>query len=146
MIQEMRSLCFTEPSSDLLNVRLQHILKPTSNRSPCILTLVQNVINGAHTIYAFINVLILCRDSSSYFDKMTCTSCTDTLRVKVPIIQNVTLFLRYEIFNRAVINLRFCFFEDVTDYCDVRRINLNSFFQIGPFVFTSYFIIAKYKH
>ena len=67
--------------------------------------------------------------------KKTCTSCTAEVRVKVASFQKVTLFLRYEIFNRDVINLRFCLFEDVTDYHDLRRINLNSFVSIGLFVF-----------
>ena len=48
--------------------------------------------------------------------KNSCTSCTDEIRVKVPSFQKVTLFLRYEIFNRDVINLRFCLFEDVIGY------------------------------
>ena len=38
-------------------------------------------------------------------------------------------FLRYKIFNRDVINLSFCLFEDATDYHDLRRINLKVLFQ-----------------
>ena len=67
MIKEMHSLCFTEPSSELLNDKLQHIMKLTSSRSPYTLTLVQIEINGAYTIHAFINAAILCPDSASYF-------------------------------------------------------------------------------
>ena len=66
--------------------------------------------------------------------KMTRTSSyTDEVRVKVPSLQKVKLFLRYKIFNRDVINLHFCLFEDVTDYHDLRRINLNV--SIGLSVF-----------
>ena len=68
---------------------------------------------------------------------MMCTSCIDEVRVKVPSFQKVTLFLRYKIFNRDFINLRFCLFVDVTDYHDLRRINLKSFVSIGLFVFST---------
>ena len=44
------------------------ILKPTSNRPPYILTLVQKVKNGAYKIHAFINEAIVYQDSASYFD------------------------------------------------------------------------------
>ena len=60
--------------------------------------------------------------------KMTCTSCTDDVREKVPSFLKVTLFLRYKIFIRGAINLGFCLFKDVTDYRDWRRINLKVFF------------------
>ena len=53
---------------------------------------------------------------------MTCASCTEEVRVKVPSFQNVTL---------DVINLRFCLFENVTDYCGVRRINTE--FEVSVF-------------
>ena len=66
---------------------------------------------------------------------MTCTACTDEVRVKVPSFQRATLFLQYKIFNRDVINLRFCLFEDATDYRDLRKINLKSFVSIGLSVF-----------
>ena len=68
---------------------------------------------------------------------MTCTSCTDEVRVKVPSFQKVTLFLRYQIFNRDVLNLRDCLFEDVTEDHDLRRINHKSFVSIGLFVFAT---------
>ena len=44
-------------------------LRPCSNRSPYILTLVQNVKNRNYTIHTFINFYegILCRDFVSYF-------------------------------------------------------------------------------
>ena len=61
----------------------------------------------------------------------------DEVRVKVPSFQNVTLFLLYKIFNRDVINLRFCLFEDPTDFRDLRRLNIKSFVLIGPFVFAT---------
>ena len=63
--------------------------------------------------------------------KMACTSCTDEVRIKVPSFQKVTLFFRYKIFHRDVINLQFCLFEDITDYSDLKRINLRSFVSIG---------------
>ena len=68
---------------------------------------------------------------------MTCTSCTDEVRVKVPSFKKVTLFLRYQIFNRDVLNLRDCLFEDVTDDRDLRRINHKSFVSKGLFVFAT---------
>ena len=74
---------------------------------------------------------------------MTHTSCTDEVRVMVPSFQIVTLFLRYKILNRDVINLRFCLFEDVTDYHDLRRINLKSFVSIGLRFFDT---ITQDKH
>ena len=45
------------------------LLKPTSNRPPYILTLVQKVKNGAYKIHAFIYEAILYQDSAGYFDK-----------------------------------------------------------------------------
>ena len=66
---------------------------------------------------------------------MTCTSCKNKVRVKVPLFQKVTLFIRYKIFNRDVINLSFCLFEDVTVCRDLRRLNLKNFVTIGLFVF-----------
>ena len=53
--------------------------------------------------------------------------------MKVPSFQKVTPVLRYKIFYSDVINLRFCWFEDVTDYRDFRRINFKSFVPIGAF-------------
>ena len=51
----------------------------------------------------------------------SCPFCTDEIRVKVPSFQKVTLFLRYKILNRDVINLRFCLFENVIGYCHILR-------------------------
>ena len=64
---------------------------------------------------------------------MMCTSCTNEVKVKVPSFQTVTSFLRYKIVYSDVINLRFCLFEDVTDYRGLRRINFKSFVPIGVF-------------
>ena len=61
---------------------------------------------------------------------MMCTSVRD----KVPSFQNVTLSLGYKIFNRDVINLRFSLSEDVTDYRDLRRIDLKKFVLTGLLV------------
>ena len=61
---------------------------------------------------------------------MMCTSVRD----KVPSFQKVTLSLGYKIFNRDVINLRFSLSEDVTDYRDLRRINLKKFVLTGLLV------------
>ena len=98
---------------------LKCILKPSSNPSHYIFTLIQKVKHRVFKICAFINEAILCRDSASYFIyKMTFTFCTDEVREKIPSFQKVTLFLRFEIFNRDTINLGFCLFEDVTAYRD----------------------------
>ena len=43
------------------------ILKPSSNQSPYILTLVQKVKHRAYKIYVFLDEAILSRDSASYF-------------------------------------------------------------------------------
>ena len=42
-----------------------HILKPSSNRSHCILTLVQKVKHKVYTIHAFLKEALLCQDSAS---------------------------------------------------------------------------------
>ena len=61
---------------------------------------------------------------------MTCISCTDEVRRKVPSFQNVTPFLhvQYKILHRDVIHLHFCLFEDVTDCSDLRKNKLQKFF------------------
>ena len=48
-----------------------------------------------------------------FYLEMTCASCTDEGRVKVPSFQRVTHFLRYKIFHKDVINLLFCLLTDV---------------------------------
>ena len=73
--------------------------------------------------------------------KMTNISCMDKVRVKVHSFQKVTLFLRYKVFNTDV--LRFCLFEDITDYRDLRRLNLKRFVSIGLFLF--FYILAQDK-
>ena len=61
-------------------------------------------------------------------------SCTDEVREKVPSFQKVTPFLRYKMFHRDVINLRFRLFEDATNYCELRRIKIKfSFDMTLPF-------------
>ena len=76
-----------------------HILKPTSNWSPYIFTLVQKVKHRICKIHVcfFLSEELLCQDSASFFHlKMTCTSCTYEVREKVPSFQKVTIFLRYK--------------------------------------------------
>ena len=46
--------------------------------------------------------------------KMTGTSCTDDVGVKVPSFQKVTFFLQYELFHKDAIHLYFCLFEYVS--------------------------------
>ena len=111
------------------------ILRPCSIRLSYIFTLVQKVKKGVQNARFCKYSKTLRRLFNLFHLKMTCISCTDGVRVKVPSFQKVTLFLRYEIFHRYVINLRFCLFEDVTDYHDFRRINLKCFVMITPFVF-----------
>ena len=104
-----------------------HILKPSANRSPYIFTLVQKVKHMVYKIHPFKWSNTLQRLYKLFHLKMTCTSSTDEVRVKVFSFQKVTLFLRYKTFNRDVINLGFRLFEDFTDYCDWRRINRKKF-------------------
>ena len=66
--------------------------------------------------------------------KMTCTFCTDDVKVKVPLFQKVTKFLQYKIFHRDIIHLNFYLFEVVPDCRDLRRINFKIFASIGIFV------------
>ena len=118
--------------------RFINILKPSSNRSPYIFTLVQNVKHRVYKIRAFLNEAILWPRLCKLFHlKMTCTSCTDEVREKVPSFQKVTLFLRYKPKHRALINLCFCLFEAVTGYHNIRRINLKRFVSIGLVVFAT---------
>ena len=72
-----------------------------------------------------------------FYLKMTYTSCTDEAREKEPSFQKVTLFLRYKPLDGALINQRFCLFEDVTGYRDIRRITLKGFVSIGFVVFAT---------
>ena len=49
-------------------VKVVNILKPNSNRSPYIFTLVQKMKHRVYKIYAFfLNDSVLCRDTASYF-------------------------------------------------------------------------------
>ena len=70
--------------------------KPSSNLSPYIFTLVHKVKHRLYKIHAFLNDAILFRDCNLVHLKMTCTSCRDEIREKVPSFQKVTLFLRYK--------------------------------------------------
>ena len=51
----------------VLAIMSQSILRPSSNRSPYIFTLVQKVKNRAYKIHAFKNEAVLCQDSESNF-------------------------------------------------------------------------------
>ena len=82
-------------------VLLSYTLRSSSDLSPYIFTPVQKVKIGHIKIDAFITKAILCRDSASkalaetlqvLSFKMTCTYCTDAIRVKVPSFQKVTLY------------------------------------------------------
>ena len=66
---------------------------------------------------------------------MSCTFCTDDVRVKVPSFQKVTQILQYNIFHRDTIRLNFCLFEDIADCRDLRRISFKSFASIEIFRF-----------
>ena len=70
--------------------------------------------------------------------KMTCTFCTDDVRVKVPSFQKVSQFVLYEIFRRDIIRLNFCLFEDIPDCRDLRRRSFKSFASIKSFVSSTY--------
>ena len=59
---------------------------------------------------------------------LKCSSYTNEVREKVLIISKSHIFLRYCICHRDVIYLRFCLFEDVTDYHELRRIKFTGFF------------------
>ena len=73
-----------------------HIMKPSSNRSPYIFTLVQKVKIGPT------QSMLLEKIHKSFAEtlqvisfKSDFTYCTDEVRVKVPSFQKVILFLRY---------------------------------------------------
>ena len=66
--------------------------------------------------------------------KMTCTFCTDVVRVKIPSFQKVTQCLQYKTFQRDIIRVNLCLLEDINDCRDLRRISLKSFASIGIFV------------
>ena len=69
-----------------------------------------------------------------FHSKMTCTFCTDDVRVKVPSFQKVTQFLQYKIFHRDIFRLIFCLFEVIPKCHDLRRINFKSFASIRIFI------------
>ena len=74
----------------------------------------------------------------------TCSSCTYEVRGKVPSFQKVTLFLRYKLFQRDVITVRFCLFGDVTDNRDLRRINPRNFVLIDASFYLHNYIQKQY--
>ena len=106
------------------------ILKPSSNfyaSSECK--------NRSYNIHNCIIKTRLCQDCSLFHLKMTFTSCTDEVRVKVTSFQKVTLFLRHNLFHRDLINLRVCLFEDVTGCRDLASFTSNVLLRIELFVF-----------
>ena len=63
----------------------------------------------------------------SFHLKITCTSCTDDARVKVPSFQKVTFFYNIKYFTET---LSICiFFKDVSDCPDLRRQASNALLQ-----------------
>ena len=67
--------------------------------------------------------------------KMTCTTCTDEVGVKVPSLKKHHIFSsKYNIQQRRYQFTFFCLLEDVTDNRDLRRINTKGFISIGLFV------------
>ena len=62
--------CFWIPQENRIPKKIRpilHILKPTSNRSPYIFTLVQKVKHRVNKIQVILIEAILCQDSASYF-------------------------------------------------------------------------------
>ena len=106
----------------------QYTLPPTPNYLTFFM-LVQKVKIG-HKNNASINKQRLCRDCKLFHLKMTCTFCTDDVRVKVSSFQKVTQFLQYKTFQRDIIRLIFCLFEDIPDCLHLRRIIFKSFASI----------------
>ena len=107
-----------------------YTLPPTPNWSPYILTLVQKAKFGHKKSCFYKQTKVLPRLCKLFHSKITCTFCTDEVRVKIPSFQNVRQFLQYKIFHRDSIRLLFCLFEDIPDCCDLRRISFKSFTSI----------------
>ena len=97
-------------------------------------TLVQIVKIGHKKSCFYKQTKALPRLCKLFHSKMTCTFCTDDVRVKVPSFQKVTQFLKYKIFHRDINRLNFCLFEVIPDCHDLRRINFKSFASIGIFI------------
>ena len=87
--------------------RHAHTLPPTPNWTLYILTLVQKAKIGHKKPCFYKQTKVLPRLCKLFHLKITCTFCTDKVRVKVPSFQNVTQFLQYRIFHRDSIRLFF---------------------------------------
>ena len=61
-----KQILYIEKNDVLLFCQV-YILKPTSNRSTYIFTLVQKVKRRVYKIHIFLSEAILCQDSASYF-------------------------------------------------------------------------------
>ena len=119
---------------NVIGVICMYTLPPTPNWSPYIFTLVQKVKLGHKNPCFYKQAKAFPRLCKLFHLKMTCTFCTDDVRVKVPSFQKVTQFLQYKTFQRDIIRLNFCLFEGIPDCRDVRGISLKSFASIGLFV------------
>ena len=111
-----------------------YTLPPTPNWSPGIFMLVQKVKIGHKKSCLYKQTKALPRLCKLFHLKMTCTFCTDDVRVKVPSFQKVTQFLQYKICHRDIIHLNFHLFEDIPDCRDIRGISFKSVVSIGIFV------------
>ena len=111
-----------------------YTLPPTPNWSPNIFTLVQKVKLGHKKSCLYKQTKALSRLWKLFHLKLTCTFCTDDVRVKVSSFQKVAQFLQYKTFLRDIIRLNFCLFEDIPNCRDLRKISLKSFASIGFFV------------
>ena len=112
----------------------QYTLLPTPNWSPYIFMLVQKVKLGHKNSCFYKQTKALPRLCKLFHLKMTCTFCTDDVRVKEPSFLKVTHFLQYKTFLRDINRLIFCLFEDIPDCRDLKRISLKSFASIEIFV------------
>ena len=114
----------------MLDLLSDYTLQPTPNWSPDIFTLVQKVKIGHIKLMLYKQTKALPRLCKLFHLKMTCTFCTDDVRVKVPSFQKVTQFLQHKIYHRDIIHLNFCLFEDIPDCRDIRGISFKSFASI----------------
>ena len=90
-------------------------LLQTYKRTPYIFCASSESESRFYGLFNFINTPRLCRDSTIANFKMTRTSFTEEVRVKVPSFKKSHILLQYETFHKNVIRLHFCLFEDVTD-------------------------------
>ena len=82
----------------------------TPNWSPYIFTLVQKVKLGHKKSCLYKQTKALPRLWKLFNLKMTCTFCTDDVRVKVPSFQKVAQFVQYKTFQGDIICSFFCLF------------------------------------